>query len=75
MGNACLQLLVQLSVASEPLHAEALSLIQAIKISESMRIGRPIFVSDCVGLVQAVQNDTYNLSPLGSLFRDAKAHG
>jgi hypothetical protein len=61
-----------IQVGSEPLHAEALSLIQAIKISESMEIGRPIFISYCVGLVQGVKNDKYDLSLLGALFREAK---
>ncbi|KAK1695609.1 hypothetical protein QYE76_012306 [Lolium multiflorum] len=58
--------------AGEALHTEAEALIQAIRVAENMGIGRPIFVSDCMGLVQATNNTSYDMSPLGALFREAK---
>ena len=59
--------------ASEALQTEAEALIQSIRASDSMGIGRPIFATDCMGLIQSINNTGYDLSPLGALFREAKS--
>jgi ribonuclease HI len=54
---------------SDVLHAEALALLYALKISTQMGCMRVIFETDSMMLKQAISSDEYKLAPLGALFK------
>jgi ribonuclease HI len=57
---------------SDALHAEALALLYALKISTQMGCVRVIFETDSMMLKQAISSDEYKLAPLGALFQEIR---
>jgi hypothetical protein len=67
MGSVCVCASVgAIEVVSEPLHAESRP--------SSLENWQTNFFSDCVGLVQAVKNDTYELCHRWELFLEEQRH-
>lgn len=55
---------------ANPLHAEALALQQAIIIAAQMGCQTVMFETDSMILKQAISSEEYDLSELGTLFRE-----
>ena len=56
-----------------PLHAEAMALIQTIRITSQMGCSRVQLETDAIELKKAITSQEYDLSYLGHLFREIKA--
>lgn len=54
------------------LPAEAITLINSITLADLFAMGHVIFETDCQTLAQAVTSSDFDLSPMGTLFREAK---
>ena len=58
--------------AGAALETEAKALFEAVKITEDLGIGWPLFVTDCQVLQSAVTTSAYDYAQLGALFREIK---
>lgn len=61
-----------LNQASQALHAEAITVRNALHIAEQMGIGRIIVATDCKNLITAITSQGYDSSILGQLFLEIK---
>lgn len=61
-----------LEYVSEPLHAELLAFQQAVHAAIQMGCQKVMFEIDCLVLMQTLLSDEYDLSTLGTLFKEVK---
>jgi hypothetical protein len=72
MSDICFAVAGPLVMVSDAMHAEAMSLSNAIHIAEELGVGRAVFETDCINLQQAMMTASYDYGPLGILISDLK---
>jgi hypothetical protein len=72
MSDICFAVAGPLVMMSDAMHAEAMSLSNAIHIAEELGVGRAVFETDCINLQQAMMTASYDYGPLGVLISNLK---
>jgi ribonuclease HI len=62
-----------IQVAGSAMQAEAIAILQAVKITSQMGCNRAQLEMDAINLKKAITSKDYDLSPLGPLFKEVKA--